>query len=105
MNTQKTMVIDGVEYVQKSTVVFANTKKKIVVLQRGWVVVGNVETTKDEVKISDCSVIRRWGTTEGLGELAEKGPTSKTKLDKCPDIIAHPLSVVLYMSVNERIWS
>lgn len=104
MTTPKTIKIDNIEYVQKDSVVFANTKKKIVVLQRGWVVVGNVEVTELEVKISDCSVIRVWGTSKGLGELAEGGATDKTKLDKCPDIIAHPLSVVLYMSVNESKW-
>ena len=80
------------------------TKKQIVVLQRGWVVVGDVEKTETEIKISKCSVIRNWGTTKGLGELADSGPLTKTVLDKCPDVIAHPLSVVLFMNVNESKW-
>ena len=104
MTAPKTIKIDNVEYVQKDSVIFTDTKKKIVVLQRGWVVIGDVEVTKEEVKISDCSVIRVWGTSKGLGELAQSGKTSKTVLDKCPDIVVHPLSVVLYMSVNESEW-
>jgi len=105
MSQPKTIKIDNIEYVRSDSVSVAPTKKQIVVLQRGWVVVGDVEKTPEEVKISNCSVIRIWGTSNGLGEIAESGPTSKTKLDKCPDVIVHPLSVVLYMNVNEEKWN
>ncbi len=81
------------------------TKKQIVVLQRGWIVVGDVEKTPEEVKINNCSIIRIWGTSKGLGEIAENGPTSKTKLDNCPPIMVHPLSVVLFMNVSEGKWN
>ena len=104
MSEPKTMSINDVEYVRKDAVNFVETKKQIIVLQRGWVVVGNVEKVETEVKITDCSVIRVWGTSNGLGELAENGVTGKTKLDPCPSITVHPLSVVLYMNVNESNW-
>lgn len=104
MPQPKTIQIDNIQYVRADSVSVAATKKQIVVLQRGWVVVGDVEKTPDEVKISNASVIRRWGTTQGLGELADKGVTSKTVLDKCSDVIVHPLSVVLYMNVNPKNW-
>lgn len=104
MSEPKTMSINDVEYVRKDAANFVETKKQIVVLQRGWVVVGDIEKTESEVNITNCSVVRVWGTSNGLGELAEKGATIKTKLDPSPSITVHPLSVVLYMNVNESNW-
>lgn len=100
----ETITLDDVKYVRADQVSHANTNKQIVVLQRGWIVVGDVEKTEVEIKITNCSIIRVWGTSKGLGEIAENGPTSKTRLDKCPSISVHPLSVVLYMNVNESKW-
>ena len=48
--------------------------KQIVILNRGWVVVGNYYEKGDDCTLTDASVIRAWGTTKGLGELAENGP-------------------------------
>ena len=44
-------------------------KIQILVLQRGWVVVGETKKEGSEVVVSKSSVIRRWGTTKGLGEI------------------------------------
>jgi len=101
----ETMMIDEVKYIRADQADVKPTTKQIVVLQRGWIVIGNVSKTDIEVTIKNCSVIRVWGTSSGLGEIAENGPTNKTKLDKCPDIIVHPLSVVLYMNVNTEKWN
>lgn len=48
--------------------------KQIVIAQRGWVFVGDVERTENEVVIKNAKNIRRWGTSRGLGELAQNGP-------------------------------
>ena len=104
MSKPNTIKIDEVEYVRADKAQAIPTKKQIVVLQRGWIVVGDVEKTETEVRINNCSVIRVWGTSRGLGEIAENGATDKTKLDPCPPVIAHPLSVVLCMNVNESNW-
>ena len=104
MSKPQTIKIDEVEYIRADQTEVIPTKKQILVLQRGWVVVGDVEKTETEVKINNCSVIRVWGTSKGLGELAEKGPRGNTKLDPCPPVVVHPLSVVLYMNVNEDVW-
>lgn len=104
MSNPQTIKIDETEYVRADSVDVKPTKKRIVVLQRGWIVVGDVETSETEVNIKNCSVIRVWGTSKGLGEIAENGPTDKTKLDPCPPVTVHPLSVVLYMNVNEEKW-
>ena len=104
MSNQATVKIDDVEYVRVDSINVTPTTKQIVVLQRGWIVVGDVCKTEHELAIKNCSVIQRWGTTKGLGEIAENGPTSKTVLDKCTDIFVHPLSVVFCMNVNEGNW-
>lgn len=104
MSKPQTIKIDEIEYVRADQVNIEPSTKQIVVLQRGWVVVGDVSKTETEVSIKNCSVIRIWGTSEGLGEIAFNGPTSKTKLDRCPDVTVHPLSIVLQMSVDEDRW-
>lgn len=79
----------------------------ICVLQRGWVVVGDVaKDDPDGLRLENASVIRRWGTTEGLGELALKGPIKgKTVLDYCGVVEAHPQAVVLRMACEASAWS
>lgn len=80
--------------------------KQIVVLQRGWVVVGDVTRADEEqIVLSDASVIRYWGTTNGLGELALNGPTSKTILDAAGTVRVHPLAVVLRMDTEAALWA
>ena len=69
------------------------TEKKIVVLHSGWVVVGDYSKEGAEVVLRNASVIRRWGTTKGLGEL-RNGPTKDTILDPAGTIRAHELGVV-----------
>ena len=75
--------------------------KQIVIAQRGWVFVGSVTRSENEVVIEDAAVVRRWGTTAGLGQLAAKGPTADTRLDPCPTVRIHPLAVVAMMDCAE----
>jgi hypothetical protein len=60
---------------------------RIVVLQRGWVLVGRYSEKKDRGFLDGASVIRKWGTTKGLGELVngpvKEGTYAPTVLDKC----------------------
>lgn len=53
----------------------------IAVLDRGFVYVGNVTTDDKFVIITDARNVRKWGTTNGLGQLAIEGPQPNTKLD------------------------
>lgn len=70
-------------------------KKQIVIAQRGWVFIGNVEKKESNFVIKDASVVRVWGTTKGLGEIAKSGPIKdKTILDSCPDVTIHELSII-----------
>ena len=75
--------------------------KQIVIAQRGWVFVGSVTRSENEIVIEDAAVVRRWGTTAGLGQLAAKGPTADTRLDPCPTVRIHPLAIVAMMDCAE----
>lgn len=77
----------------------------IVVAQRGWVLVGNVWFDGEYHIIDGGSVVRRWGTTNGLGELASKGPLEETILDPCPRVKVHSLTSVMIMDCNESKWA
>ena len=99
--------INGTAYVPKSSV---QTKEpdgpvKIVILQRGWVMVGRLERNGSECKLHNASVIRAWGTTKGLGEIAMGGPTGSTKLDKCGGVVEFDyLTVVASVACEESKW-
>lgn len=64
----------------------------IVIGNRGNVVVGDLTQEGDMLHLTNASVIRRWGTTDGLGQLAMEGATDKTVLDKCGDFSCHLLT-------------
>ena len=77
---------------------------QIVILQRGWVVVGNVTNDGMYVIVNNGAVIRRWGTTKGLGEHVH-GPTTKTELDPLNGTFKfHELTVIGQLSVNAKKW-
>ncbi len=74
----------------------------ILVLQRGWVVIGEGSKESGEWRLERASVIRRWGTTAGVGQLALEGPQSETIADPCGSVQAHELTVVLAIDVTEE---
>ena len=76
----------------------------IVVLQRGWVLIGQLHMKGSDCSLTRCAVIRTWGTTKGLGEIAQNGPTEKTILDKCPTCFFHELTVCFIMSCEASKW-
>jgi hypothetical protein len=78
--------------------------KKILVLNRSWNVVGDVETDGDFYLIFNGSVIRRWGTTNGIGELAMNGPLPETVLDSIPLMKAHKDQVIFTLNCDESKW-
>ena len=57
--------INGIDYVPKDSISAKDiiSDIKIVVLQRGWIVVGRFERTETQCKLHNASVIRTWGTT------------------------------------------
>lgn len=100
-----TVEIDGVEYVPKGSQEITAGEVRIVVLQRGWVMVGRLDRDGDHCKLHDASTVRVWGTSKGLGEIASGGPTTKTVLDKCHGVVEfHALTVIASIACEESKW-
>lgn len=76
---------------------------RIVVLQRGWVVVGEYSREGMECRVARASVIRRWGTTKGLGEL-RRGPLPGTELDPAGEMEHHRLTEVMTIRCDAAGW-
>lgn len=55
------------------------TREVILVITGGWVLYG-LQSLADPTKVHRARVIIRWGTTEGLAELALHGPQKDTTL-------------------------
>jgi hypothetical protein len=102
----ETIIINGrTYYSEKPAHAEFNGSEKIIILQRGWVMVGILERNGSECKLHNASVIRTWGTSKGLGEIAMNGPTKDTKLDPCGGIVEFDyLTVVASLSVNKEKW-
>ena len=78
--------------------------KQIVIAQRGWVFVGDVERSGDDVTITNAQCIRRWGTTKGLGQLAIEGPQNSTVLDDMGTVRMHQLAAIAAIDCEARKW-
>lgn len=76
---------------------------KIVVLDKGFVYVGYTEVKDGWVHMHDCLNIRRFGTTEGLGQL-RNGPTSETVFDKVGELIAPLHALISIIDVVGTAW-
>lgn len=104
-----TIKIDEVEYVRKDAVKSSDGPIKIVVLDRGFVYIGRVDDvddfTSDFVTINDAQNIQRWGTTKGLGELANEGPKTNTILNKVGTVVAPSRAVISIISVDQSKWN
>ena len=67
----------------------------IAVMDRGWVFVGFITLLNDDrVRLDCCHNIHRWGTTQGLGEIAISGPTIDTELKPCEPIFGKPIFLI-----------
>ena len=103
----KEISINGMSYVPKDSIAEKDiiSDIKIVVLQRGWIVVGRFKKEGTQCWLHNASVVRTWGTTQGLGEIAEDGPTSTTKLDKCRGVVQFDyMTVVLTIDCEAKKW-
>jgi hypothetical protein len=98
----KRVIIDDTEYQAVSE--NSSSDIRIVILQRGWVVVGKYSKKDSEITLTGGSVIRTWGTTKGLGELAFDGPLSGTKLDPIPETNWHELTEIASIKCKAEKW-
>ena len=76
--------------------------KQILVLDSGFVYVGDCEIQDGFVVLHNASNVRRWGTKLGLGQL-RFGPTSETVADKAGMIIV-PIARINHFIPVEKGW-
>jgi|TARA_Y100000310_G_scaffold60043_1_gene55420 hypothetical protein len=103
--TPTTIRIDETEYVRADQVTadHSNSPVRIVIAQRGWVFVGRYTRDDERVTLSNARVIRKWGTSKGLGELVN-GPLSGTTLDPAGFVELHELAVVATLAADADAW-
>ena len=104
----KTITADGVKYVSEADFKSKKgnvtpSKRQIVILQRGWVAIGNYSVKNDECLLTDAAIIRTWGTTKGLGELVN-GPLRGTKLDSAGTVKAPMRALISLIDVEQAKW-
>jgi hypothetical protein len=81
-----------------------NSKVQIAVIDGGWVMVGNCEAGAKTVTLTNAHVIRVWGTTKGLGEIALNGPTKATVLDKIGVAFIERAQVRFLIACDDSKW-
>jgi hypothetical protein len=94
------ITVDGVEYVRKPT---SSEDVRIVILQRGWVMVGQWSQDGEMCSLDNANVIRIWGTTKGLGQLVG-GPLPSTKMDPAGHVEFHILTVIASIRAKADKW-
>lgn len=96
----KHVTIDGIEYAPVRT----GDGVRILIGQRGWVWVGWYRHENEAVTLTGARNIRKWGTTQGLGQLVD-GPLADTVLDPAGIVEMHELAVVATIAVDSVAWS
>jgi len=85
--------------------IIPNGSLEIVILDKGWVFVGNVSIADDWLTIENAKNVRRWGTTNGIGQLAIDGPQSRTILDDAGTVKFPMLSLIARIKCEESKWT
>jgi hypothetical protein len=83
-----------------------NNKVCIVESIRRWVFVGKCFNQPDQIQIDDAQVVREWGTSKGLPQLAAMGPLQPTKLDvgSVPPRLYVPRITAHVWECNQKNW-
>lgn len=77
---------------------------RIVVVDRGFVFVGFVREAHNCIHVLNARNIRKWGTTQGLAQLAKDGPTKETILDPEMDIEIPHRAVIFTIKTIMKLW-
>ncbi len=76
----------------------------IVVLDKGFVYIGNLSVSKNYYILTEASNLRVWGTKKGLGELVLEGPKEATVLDLCGLVKIPFRSVITIHPTKKELW-
>ena len=95
------VTINGIEY---NLIPKIQDQFKIVVLERGFVFIGQVTETSDSIKIDGARCIIYWGTTKHLGQLAKDGATKDTKLGEVCTVEVYKSQVICQIPADSSKW-
>lgn len=77
----------------------------LVVADRGHVwTAESVSFDADWAHLTNAQAVRRWGTTEGLNELAQKGPLANTRLDAKADLMVSRKALIAVIPSEADKW-
>ena len=76
----------------------------LVVADRAHIWVGDVDQDDEYLRITDARAIRRWGTSEGLNQLAATGPLPSTRLDAAADLYVSRRAVIAVIPCEAGKW-
>lgn len=76
----------------------------IVVADRGFVYVGDIDAGKQFCVIENARNIRKWGTSRGLGQLALEGPQPETVLDDAGTVRIPARAVISIIDSEASKW-
>lgn len=85
--------------------IFSATDVVIVVVDNGFVYVGNVSFDSGLAVCSNGFNVRKAGTTNGYGQLATQGPQRDSELDPCPIVLVPLNRVVHYLRCDNSKWA
>lgn len=77
---------------------------RLAILDRGFVYVGRIKETPEGIRIERAACVRRWGTTNGLGQLAAEGPTRQTILEESLPVIVYRAAVMHQIECDAGKW-
>lgn len=97
------VTINGVEY----SPINQSKDIRIVILQRGWVFVGNFQKVSDsECVLTNAKNYRLQKSGKGFGYVAKNGPSLDCKLDPCElPVRFHPLTIVATIDCDGEKWN
>lgn len=67
----------------------------------GWIP-ADAKSTDESIHVKDCRMPIRWGTTRGLLQLAETGPTSSSKISAKADVDVNAITGIFEVSAEAR---
>lgn len=76
----------------------------IVVVNRAWIYAGQIKHDGTWCVVDGAKNIRRWGTTNGLGQLAKYGPQKETELDEYGLVCIPATSVIFIIDSDSSLW-
>ena len=103
MGKPKSISIDNVEYIRADSVQKpVKGNRVIAVLDRGWIMVGNLsETDSGRLRLDNCYNLRKW-MSGGFGGVTTDPTGSGVVLDKCEPVEFYERAVIKIVPISEN---